>query len=65
MQMSVLYFICIYVCALHPYLHPRRPEEGSRLPRTGARDNCESQCGYWESSFSSLQEQVLLTDNVF
>ena len=44
--------VCLYICLC----------EGVGSPGTGATDNCELPCGYWELNLGPLEEQpVLLT----
>lgn len=40
--------------------YPQRPKVGIRSPRTGVTGDCKLPCGYWESNFGSLQEQLML-----
>lgn len=46
-----------WMCVRHlPAECAQRPEEDVRHPRTGATDNCESPCVYWERNPSPLEE---------
>lgn len=40
--------------------YPQRPKVGIRSPRTGVTGDYKLPCGYWESNFGSLQEQLML-----
>lgn len=44
----------------HAYAwYPQRPKVGTRSPRTGVTGDNKLPCGYWESNFGSLQEQLM------